>query len=195
MSARRALLVLIAGTVACAAVPLRCPGQPQTNSTARRNRPGLELRKLGEAIAKAVLDKNVEALLGYDRADSRAQDGVSLKNTKSDLYCYIFDTECITWGNGDWRSVYEKMSQAHPLQIKVSLNSSRADGQLYGTLLFYDAASISDSDLRIPDFLCKEAPARVASWQFRLERGKWKAVTPLFDSETLGACPSTPQED
>lgn len=170
-------------------------GAQQKPAPPRATRPSQELRAMGEAIAKAVLDKNIPALLAYDRADSRAQDEARLKNDHSDLYCYIFDSECITWGDGEWRSVYDKLSQAHPLQIRVSVLSSRYDRQVYGTLLFYDASSISDKELRTPDFLCKEAPAKVASWRFRRENGKWKAATPIFDSETLGACPSVTQEE
>ena len=149
---------------------------------------------MGEAIAKAVLDKNIETLLSYDRSDLRPDDAVSLKNPKSDLYCYIFDSDCITWGHGEWRSVYDKLSQAHPLEIKVSLSSSPYDQQLYGSLFFYDASGVSSKDLRSPEFLCKEAPAKIASWKFRLEKGKWKSVTPLFDSETRGPCPGEVQE-
>jgi hypothetical protein len=144
---------------------------------------------MGEAIAKAVLDKNVEALLTFDRADLRAQDEVALKNSKSSLYCYVFDSDCITWGDGNWHSVYDKLSQAHQLAIKVSVSSSRYDRQTYGNLFFYDASAVSAKDLRSQDFLCKETPASIASWKFRLEGGKWKAVTPLFDSETGGSCP------
>ena len=163
------------------------------SSAARRNNPSRDLRKLGEVIAKAVLDKNIQTLLTYDRADLRSPDEVSLNNPKSDLYCYIFDSDCITWGSGDWRSVYDKLSQAHQLEIKVNLSRSRSDRQLYGSLLFYDAAAVSEKDLSSPDFLCKEGPAKLASWRFRLENGKWRSVTPLFDSETRGPCPSDVQ--
>jgi hypothetical protein len=135
------------------------------------------------------LDKNIQALLAYDRADLRSADEVSLNNTKSDLYCYIFDSDCITWGSGNWRSVYDKFSQARQLQIKVSVSSSRYDRQTYGNLFFYDAAVVSEKDLRSRDYVCKEGPANIASWKFRLEKGKWKPVTPLFDSETRD-CPS-----
>ena len=154
-----------------------------------------ELHRVGETVAKAVLEKNIDTLLAYDRTDLRAHDAESLKNSKSDLYCYIFDSECITWGDGTWRSVYEKLSQAKQLEIKTSLVRSPSDQQLYGSLYFYDAKAISSRDLRSFDFLCKQAPAKVASWRFRLENGKWKAVTPLFDSETLGACPGVPQPE
>ena len=160
----------------------------QKSSAARRNTPSRDLHKIGEAIAKAVLDKNIETLLSFDRADLRSQDEVALKNTKSSLYCYIFDSDCITWGDGDWLSIYDKLSQANRLEIRVSVARSPYDRQLYGGLLFYDASAVSEKDLRSPDFLCKEGPARFASWKFRLENGKWKPVTPLFDSETDGPC-------
>ena len=172
--------------------PDSAQGQQKSGAT-HRNNPGRDLRKVGEAVAKAVLDRNIQALLAYDRADLRSADEVSLKNTKSDLYCYIFDSDCITWGSGNWRSVYDKLSQAHQLEIKVSLSSSPYDRQSYGSLFFYDASAVSEKDLRSPDFLCKEGPANIASWKFRLENGKWKPVTPLFDSETRD-CPSEVQE-
>jgi hypothetical protein len=161
--------------------------QPKSSPT-HRNNPSRDLRKIGDAVAKAVLDKDIQALLAYDRADLRAQNEASLKNPKGDLYCYLFDSDCITWGNGDWRSVYDKLSEAHPLAIKVSLSNSRYDRQLYGTLFFYDASAVSERDLRSPDFLCKEGPAKLASWRFRYENGKWKPVTPFFDSETEAFC-------
>jgi|ERR1700730_10016777 len=166
----------------------------QTKSSNARARvtPNKNLYLIGEKISRAVLDKDIPTLLSYDRADLRYQDEVSLKNNKSDLYCYIFDSDCITWGDGTWRSVYDKLSSAHPLKIKVVLVNSRYDRQIYGSLFFYDASAIPEKDLSSNDFLCKEAPAKLASWKFRLERGKWKPVTPLFDSETR-ACPSDVQ--
>ena len=192
LTAARIFLVSVASMVmAYRLLPL---GQTQQKSGApHRSSPGRDLRKAGEAIAKAVLDRDIQTLLTYDRADLRSQDEASLKNSNSDLYCYIFDSDCITWGNGDWRSVYDKLSQAHQLEIKASLWSSPYDRQLYGSLFFYDASAVAEKDLHSPNFLCKEAPARIASWKFRLEHGKWKPVTPLFDSETRGPCPSDVQ--
>jgi hypothetical protein len=188
-------VVLFAANVFCGiSVAASRPQAKQTKASnaAPRNIAGRNLYLLGEKISKAVLDKDIPALLTFDRADLRSADEVSLKNTKSDLYCYIFDSECITWGDGDWLSIYDKLSQANRLDIKVSVARSPYDRQLYGSLLFYDASAVSEKDLRSPDFLCKEGPARFASWKFRLENGKWKPVTPLFDSETR-ACPSDVQ--
>jgi hypothetical protein len=188
-TATRIFLVSIASMVmAYRLIPLATGQARQKSSAPQRNNPSRDLRKIGEAVAKAVLDKDIQALLIYDRADLRPQNEVSLNNPKSDLYCYLFDSDCITWGNGDWRSVYDKLSEAHPLAIKVSLSHSRYDRQLYGTLFFYDSSAVSEKDLRSPDFLCKEGPAKLASWRFRLENGKWKPVTPLFDSETDSFC-------
>ena len=181
--------LVISGTL----LPSNAHQAQQKSNAPRRNTLSRDLHKIGEAIAKAVLDKNIETLLTFDRADLRSQDEVALKNTKSNLYCYIFDSECITWGDGNWRSVYDKLSQAHPLEIKVSVSSSRYDRQLYGSLLFYDASAVSERDLRSPAFLCKGTPASIASWKFRLEGGKWKPVTPLFDSETGAPCPGGAQ--
>jgi len=168
--------------------------QAKPTNALPRGTAGRSLYLMGEKISRAVLDKDIPTLLAYDRADLRSADEVSLKNTKSDLYCYIFDSDCITWGSGNWRSVYDKLSQAHQLQIKVSVSSSPLDRQTYGSLFFYDAASVSEKDLRSRDYLCKEGPANITSWKFRLENGKWKPVTPLFDSETR-ACPSDVQGD
>jgi hypothetical protein len=171
----------------------RDSAQQKSRSTAN-SKPARDLHEIGVVLAKAVLDKNIETLLAYDREDLRGPNAESLKNSKSDLYCYLFDSECITWGDGTWRSVYEKLLQAHPLEIKVQLTSSRYDRQLYGSLFFYDASAISAKDLSSRDFLCKEGPAKIASWKFRLEHGKWKAVTPLFDSETRAGCPDDAPE-
>jgi len=195
MAAARLLLPFVASMILSGVfLPTQAHQAQQKSSTARKTTPSRDLHKIGEAIAKAVLDKNIETLLTFDRADLRSLDEESLKNTKSNLYCYIFDSECITWGDGTWRSVYDKLSQAHPLQIKVSVSSSRYDRQLYGSLLFYDASAVSEKDLHSAAFLCKETPASIVSWKFRLESGKWKPVTPLFDSETR-ACHDDSHEE
>jgi hypothetical protein len=193
MKARLFLILALGIAISGAFLPSRAQRVGQ-RSDARGNNLRRDLRKIGKTIVKAVLDKNVEALLALDRVDSRSQDEVSLKNTKSDLYCYIFDSECITWGDGTWRSVYDKFSRAHQLEIKASVSSSRYDRQLYGNLVFYDASAVAAKDLRSAAFPCKEVPANIVSWKFRFENGKWKPVTPLFDSETRGPCPSDVQQ-
>jgi hypothetical protein len=193
--ARALRALLLAGCVLCTlgfgAQPCQAQQTKSTKASARLAA-GRNLYLLGKKLSQAVLDKDIATLLAYDRADLRSADEISLKNTKSDLYCYIFDSECITWGDGTWRSVYDKLSQAQQLQIKVSVSSSPYDHQTYANLFFYDASAVSAKDLRSRDYLCKEGPAQITSWKFRLENGRWKPVTPLFDSETR-ACPSDTQ--
>jgi hypothetical protein len=188
-TARFCMILVASLMISGVLLPSSAQQSQKKSAIPRASTTSQNLHKLGEAIAKAVLDKNIKTLLTFDRADLRSQDEVALKNSKSSLYCYIFDSDCITWGDGNWRSVYEKLSQAKQLAIKVSVSSSRYDRQLYGNLFFYDASAVSERDLRSADFLCKETPTSIASWKFRLEGGKWKAVTPLFDSETGGSCP------
>jgi hypothetical protein len=186
---RRALFISSVSIFAMAYANIAAGQQAKKkSSTAAANQVRRDLQQLGEKIAKAVLDKDIPTLLSYDRADMRSEDEAHLKNPKSDLYCYLFDSSCITWGNGEWRSVYDKLSQAHELGIKASVSRSPYDHQLYGGLLFYDRSSVSEKDLHSRDFICEEQATQLASWNFRLEGGKWKAVTPLFDDETDGLC-------
>jgi hypothetical protein len=186
---RSASLVAIAMLLATVHANLAAESQAKKKSSlVATSQVRQDLQQLGEKIAKAVLDKDIPTLLSYDRADMRSEDEVHLKNTKSDLYCYLFDSSCITWGNGEWRSVYDKLSQARQLGIKVRTSRSPYDHQLYGGLLFYDRSSVSEKDLRSSDFLCKQQATQLVSWNFRLEGGRWKPVTPLFDDETDGLC-------
>lgn len=146
-----------------------------------------DLRLIGTKVAKAVLDRDISTLLQYDRPDLRADDEIWLKDKKSDLYCFVFDTSCIPGKKG--RSVYDKLSSARQLGIKViGGGKSAQDGHLYGLLLFYDRASISDQLLRSRAFLCKASLDRIASWTFKRVDGTWEPVTPLFDNETDTLC-------
>ncbi len=145
------------------------------------------LRQLGFTAAKAVLDKDVSTLLLYDRSDLRADDEISLRDKKSDLYCFLFDSTCLPGGKG--RSVYEKLSTAHELGVKVvDGGRSPRDGNRYALVLFYDRSTISEQSLRSRKFLCKESLNRIASWSFKFADGKWQPVTPLFDNETDTLC-------
>jgi len=177
------------GVVACTLTPCTIGKQPQgTSDTVDKNQANRDLHQVGERLAKAIIDRDIQTVLSYDRPDLRHNDEIALKNSKSDLYCYLFDTTCISSNNGKWRSVYDKLSQARQLGIKVNLARSPYDHKLYGSLLFYDQSSISATNLKSSAFLCKEQGVQFVSWKFKLEDGKWKAVTPLFDNETEGLC-------
>src|SRR6267378_57725 len=70
MAAARLLLPFVAGMILSGIfLPTQAHQAQQKSSSARRNTPSRDLHKIGEAIAKAVLDKNIETLLTFDRAD------------------------------------------------------------------------------------------------------------------------------
>jgi hypothetical protein len=144
-----------------------------------------DLHAIGSKIAAAVLARDSTALLAYDRADLRAGDEQSLRNTKDNLYCFIFDSGCIS---GNWKSVYEKLSSARDLGIRTLVNRSSTNGRTYGLLLFYDRAQIPDKSLESDEFLCTEGPTKLVTWKFEMKAEKWVAVTPLFDYGTEGLC-------
>ncbi|SRR6267154_710380 len=144
------------------------------------------LRQIGNVVARAILDKDTTALLRYDRADLRAEDESSLKNPKSDLYCFLFDSTCIADKS---RSVYDKLANSSQPTIKVrDGGKSKLDGLRYATLFFYDKSAVPEGSLSSRTFLCKEAPNKIASWTFKLVDGSWTPVTPLFDNETDTLC-------
>src|SRR5579859_4417734 len=125
---------LVTVGVLCAS---RClTASARASQTAKSDTQLRALHEIGKVVARAVLDKDTATLLRYDRADLRAEDESSLKNTKSDLYCFLFDSSCIS---GKGRSVLDKLSSSRQLAIKVvDGGKSKIDGRRYATLLFYD---------------------------------------------------------
>jgi len=146
-----------------------------------------QLRNIGVKVSKAVLSKDTETLLRYDRPDSRDSDREVLKDNRSHLHCMLFDTSCIS--GGDSRSVYEIFHTAHRLEIKVRDFGIGLDGKRWGQLLFYDGSSVTDKMLRSPKFLCAQDGKKLVSWTFKRVNGRWESPHPLFDDETDGLCP------
>jgi hypothetical protein len=148
-----------------------------------------QLHSIGTNVATAVLARDLDAVLKYDRDDSRSEDEAILRSKKGDLYCYIFDSDCIT-SKAKARSVYEKLSTAQRLEIRASVTNSTANGHDYGLLVFYDGSQITETQLH-SDFVCTDAALRkVASWHFERVGAKWTTRT-LFDYETEGLCPES----
>src|SRR6202030_3285691 len=62
----RIVLMSVASIAMCyQLLPPASAQAPQKSGAAHRNNPSQGLRKVGEAVAKAVLDKNIEVLLAY----------------------------------------------------------------------------------------------------------------------------------
>jgi hypothetical protein len=143
-----------------------------------------DLKQIGDELAKAVLSKDVSTLLNFDRKDLSYEDEIALKDQQSTLFCYIFDSNCISPRR---RSVYEILSGAGRVGIKPIFSRSLR-GYREGLLIFYDASKVSNQLLLSKGYLCKESGRTLATWAFKLVDGLWEAETPMFDSETDGPC-------
>lgn len=140
-----------------------------------------DLRAIGDKVAMAVLAKDVNTFLEFDH---NPEDEAQLKNQSGDLYCYLFNSGCIT--EAKRRAVYELFSSSPKLGIEASV--ARVQGKDYGLLMFYDKSQISNQELYSPDFLCTDkALNATASWRFILADGKWTTST-LFEYKTERPC-------
>lgn len=140
-----------------------------------------QLRLIGDRVAVAMVARDVNPLLEYDHYP---EDEASLKSKSGDVYCYVFDSTCISSGRP--QSVYDLFSTAPRLGIDASV--ANVDGKDYGLLMFYDKSQISDQELYSPDFLCSaKAQTKTATWHFILTDGKWTTTT-VFDYKTDKPC-------
>jgi hypothetical protein len=164
-------------SIATPALVVQTANKPKDHAAA-------DLTQIGNELAKAVLSKDVSTLLNFGRKDLSYEDEIALKDQQSTLFCYIFDSKCISTKR---RSVYEILSLAGRVGIKPVFARS-LQGYREGLLIFYDASKVSSQQLLSKGFLCKESGRTLATWEFKLVNGRWEAVTPMFDSETSGPC-------
>ncbi len=166
-----------------ASKPTPSPQSKVTNDTDSATQ---DLRAVGTRVAAAIQAKDVSTLLLYESRDHRTEDEASLKDAKSSLYCYIFDSACIP--DSKTRSVSEILSTARQLEIDVSVMRSPSNGQMFGLLLFYDKSRVTEAQLLSEDYRCSpQAFKEVASWHFVMSNGKWSATT-ILDYKTEGIC-------
>jgi len=133
-----------------------------------------ELRVIGDRATTAVVARNINALLEYDQDP---EDRAALQNKSGDLYCYLFDSNCIP--GAQTRAVYEILTTSPQLAVDASV--ANVDGKQYGLLMFYDKSQISSQELYSPDFACSDkARKHSASWHFMRVSGQWTTTT-LFD--------------
>jgi hypothetical protein len=143
-----------------------------------------ELKQIGAEVAKAVLSKNIPALLNFERENLRYADEFEFQNQQSTLFCYVFDSKCTSPKR---RSVYEILSQVSRLGIEPILSRSlQRDRE--GVLVFYDASKVSTALLLSKGYLCKQHGRTLVTWSFKMTNGRWEPETPPFDSETEGPC-------
>jgi hypothetical protein len=142
-----------------------------------------QLRNSGRKIVTAVLNHDIETILMYDRPDLRSEDRLSLRDTKSDLYCFLFDRSCNAAGHP---SVYDILSSAKQPDIEVQM--LRVGGsEPYGLILFFDATRITRAKLQSASYLCQQS-GQMVSWMFKLEGKGWVSAHGPFDAETDTLC-------
>lgn len=158
------------------------------------------LHAMGKDIADAVLRKDIERLLRYDRHDlvdpARnlvESDRKLLSDPKSDLYCYLFDTSCIPVSNGG-PSVYDVLRSAKQLTIELIDFGKSDSGVEMRLLLFFDGADATIDHARLrslalnDNYLCEKWGSKKATWLFERANDQWRAVHPPFDLETDYLC-------
>ncbi len=184
-NARSARLGRWAILIACCCMMLGCrksSGPDAQGANQKIEDPATrELHAIGDKVATALMARDINTLLQYD---SDPEDQASLKNQSGDLYCYLFDSSCISGANR--RAVYDLFSTAPKLGIDASV--ANVQGRQYGLLMFYDKSQVSGQELYSPDFLCTDKALKTtASWHFILANGKWSTST-LFDYKTDRPC-------
>ncbi len=157
----------------------------QPEQTDKSDKALRDLHTIGKRVAQAVLARDIERVLRYDRPDLVAADRMLLRDTKSNLYCALFDTSCITWGK---RSVYDVLRAAKRLTIRVRDLGKSKSGVRYSLILFFDAAAIDEKNLASPEFLCEKSGTEIVSWTFKYVKGRWQSAHPPFDAETDTLC-------
>jgi hypothetical protein len=144
------------------------------------------LRDIGAAVAKAVLDRDIETILRYDRPDLQEADRSALEDRKSDLYCFLFERSC---GIDDRPSVRDILAEAGSLGIEVQLLDA-PNTATHGLLLFFDTTVVDKSKFESESYQCELSRRhQLVSWLFKLEKNGWVSAHPPFDAETDTLCP------
>ena len=159
----------------------KASGSASTPATKVEDPATRELRAIGDRVTTAMVARNISTLLEYDHDP---EDQVSLKSKSGDLYCYLFDSNCIP--GAKTRAVYDILTTSPQLAIDASV--ANVDGKQYGLLMFYDKSQISSQELYSPNFACSDkAMKRSASWHFMRVNSQWTTTT-LFDYKMDKSC-------
>jgi hypothetical protein len=141
-----------------------------------------QLHQVGNDLIRAVLQKDVGAILKHDSPVSLLEDRQALKDPRSSLSCFLFDSSCY----GSKRSVYENFTRASDLKTKV-IPGGRFKGEPIAMLVFFDRAAIDEKQLGSPDYRC-EHHSQLQSWTFKYTHGKWESTSAPFDAEIDSLC-------
>ena len=144
-----------------------------------------KLNSIGEEISAALLRRDTSVILKYDRPDLREEDSQLLGDNKSDLHCYLFETDCIQW---QARSVYDQIREMSRPAVAVKRWGKSADGDPTYLLVFYDKAKINGNGKLSGRFICDHLRNGVVTWTFAYVKGQWVSEHPPFDAEVDSVC-------
>ena len=131
------------------------PAQSSNRSAIQSDAAAGQLRDIGVAVAKAVLNHDIDTILMYDRPDLRDGDRSALQDKKSDLYCFLFDNSCNIEGRPSVRDI---LSKADHLAIEVQLLKA-PNAAPHGLLLFFDPTAVDkEASVRVLPMRVESSP-------------------------------------
>jgi hypothetical protein len=141
-----------------------------------------QLNKIASRLIVAVKSKNQSVILEL----YPVRDRPGIAEPGSELYCYLFDSTCISWKS---KSVKQIFTDAKRLRTKIVLPSFGPDGTKFALLFFFDRAVVDPHKLDDdPDYACSMAGKYLVSYLFKYENSKWVPANLPFDAETDTLC-------
>jgi len=129
-----------------------------------------QLRPLAEDIRRAVIARDLDALLRLARRDIRS-DPTLVDPLRRDLREYLFVT------------VRDVITRARDLRVRIEDIGRDDQGVRWARLVFFDAATVPESAVARPDFLCDHDLKDAVAWTFQ-DRGTWEGIGYPFDAFT-----------
>jgi hypothetical protein len=142
------------------------------------------LRAIASDISSAMQKEDYGKVLLYDFPELREEHQKDLQNKSSDFYCYLIGEGCQS------ETKYHSIHSQFASMKKVDITLKRLSGVTY-VVIFFDSTKYERASIVRTSFLCKHANVDVPIWTFKWDEGRWKAMHPVFNSETDPFC-STP---
>ena len=139
------------------------------------------LRAIAAEISSGMLKEDYGKVLLYDFPDLREEHQRDLQNKSSDLYCYLVGEGCLA------ETKYHSIHSQFAAMKKVDLAFKRLSGATY-VVIFFDGTRYTKTNVVRTLFLCKHANLDVPIWTFKWADGRWRAMHPVFNSETDPFC-------
>lgn len=115
--------VLIASCCSLMGCRKSASAAPQVQPVAKKTQDPAtrDLLAIGDRATTAIVARDADTLLDYDH---NPDDAASLQSKSGELYCFLFDSNCIQGGNG--RAIYDLFSTVRQLGIDASVTTLTA---------------------------------------------------------------------